>query len=530
MVQPCTPAASAHYLMALDAGTGSVRAVIFDLQGNQIAVGQAEWRHLAVADVPGSMEFDLVKNWQLACDCMRQALQLAGIAPSAVVAVAACSMREGIVIYDGDGTPIWACANVDARAAREVSELKEIHDYGFESEVYRATGQTLALSAIPRLLWLAHHRPDIYRQASTVTMISDWLAYMLCGELAVDPSNAGTTGLIDLATRNWKPALLQMAGLRADILSPVKETGSKLGAVTASAAAQCGLFAGTPVVVGGGDVQLGCLGLGVVRPAQTAVLGGTFWQQVVNLAEPLTDPEMNVRINPHVIPGMVQTESISFFTGLTMRWFRDAFCAEEKLIAERLGIDAYALLEEMASRVPAGSWGVMPIFSDVMRFKSWYHAAPSFINLSLDPDKCNKATLFRALEENAAIVSACNLQQIADFSGARASSLVFAGGGSKGRLWSQILADAAGITVKVPVVKEATALGCAIAAGVGAGVWSSMAETGERLVRWEREHVPDGEKHALYLESRQKWQAVYHEQLGLVDHGLTTSLWKAPGL
>lgn len=87
-----------------------------------------------------------------------------------------------------------------------------------------------------------------------------------------------------------------------------------------------------------------------------------------------------------------------------------------------------------------------------------------------------------------------------------------------------------GLTVNVPVVKEATALGCAIAAGVGAGIWSSMAETGERLVRWEREHVPDKEKHALYRESREKWQAVYQEQLGLVDHGLTTSLWKAPGL
>ena len=403
MARLFTPSESKYYLMALDAGTGSIRAVIFDLEGNQIAVGQAEWRHLAVPDVPGSMEFDLNKNWQLACECMRQALHNAGIAPEYIAAVSACSMREGIVLYNNEGTPIWACANVDARAAREVSELKELHNNTFENEVYRATGQTLALSAIPRLLWLAHHRSDIYRQASTITMISDWLAYMLSGELAVDPSNAGTTGLLDLTTRDWKPALLDMAGLRADILSPVKETGTLLGVVSSQAAELCGLKAGTPVVVGGGDVQLGCLGLGVVRPAQTAVLGGTFWQQVVNLAAPVTDPEMNVRVNPHVIPGMVQAESISFFTGLTMRWFRDAFCAEEKLIAERLGIDTYTLLEEMASRVPPGSWGVMPIFSDRMRFKTWYHAAPSFINLSIDPDKCNKATLFRALEENAAI-------------------------------------------------------------------------------------------------------------------------------
>ncbi len=481
MARLFTPSESKYYLMALDAGTGSIRAVIFDLEGNQIAVGQAEWRHLAVPDVPGSMEFDLNKNWQLACECMRQALHNAGIAPEYIAAVSACSMREGIVLYNNEGTPIWACANVDARAAREVSELKELHNNTFENEVYRATGQTLALSAIPRLLWLAHHRSDIYRQASTITMISDWLAYMLSGELAVDPSNAGTTGLLDLTTRDWKPALLDMAGLCADILSPVKETG-------------------------------------------------TFWQQVVNLAAPVTDPEMNVRVNPHVIPGMVQAESISFFTGLTMRWFRDAFCAEEKLIAERLGIDTYTLLEEMASRVPPGSWGLMPIFSDRMRFKTWYHAAPSFINLSIDPDKCNKATLFRALEENAAIVSACNLQQIADFSNIHPSSLVFAGGGSKGKLWSQILADVSGLPVNIPVVKEATALGCAIAAGVGAGIFSSMAETGERLVRWERTHTPAPEKHELYQDSRDKWQAVYQDQLGLVDHGLTTSLWKAPGL
>ena len=146
-----------------------------------------------------------------------------------------------------------------------------------------------------------------------------------------------------------------------------------------------------------------------------------------------------------------------------------------------------------------------------MRFKTWYHAAPSFINLSIDPDKCNKATLFRALEENAAIVSACNLQQIADFSNIHPSSLVFAGGGSKGKLWSQILADVSGLPVNIPVVKEATALGCAI-------------------VRWERTHSPDPEKHELYQDSRDKWQAVYQDQLGLVDHGLTTSLWKAPGL
>jgi autoinducer 2 (AI-2) kinase len=96
----------------------------------------------------------------------------------------------------------------------------------------------------------------------------------------------------------------------------------------------------------------------------------------------------------------------------------------------------------------------MPIFSDAMHFKQWYHAAPSFINLSIDAEKCNKATLFRALEENAAIVSACNLAQISRFSGVTFDSLVFAGGGSKGALWSQILSDVTGLPVRVPAARS----------------------------------------------------------------------------
>ena len=138
------------YLLALDAGTGSIRAVIFDLNGRQLAVGQAEWKHLSVDNVPGSMEFDLTTNWQLACQCIRQALDAARLSAADIQSVACCSMREGIVLYDRNGEAIWACANVDARASREVAELKEIHDYRFESEVYEVSGQTLALSAMPR--------------------------------------------------------------------------------------------------------------------------------------------------------------------------------------------------------------------------------------------------------------------------------------------------------------------------------------------------------------------------------------------
>lgn len=521
------------YLMAIDAGTGSVRAIIFDLKGQQISVGQREWKHLPVPDVEGSMSFDLENNWMLTCECIAEAITTSGLPPTAIKGMSTCSMREGIILYDKNRQPIWGCANVDSRAGKQVADLKDQiigQTQPFEEAMYQNTGQTLALSAVPRLLWLKQHNPEIYEATSTMTMISDWLSYQLSGELAVDPSNAGTTGILSLHHRDWYRDILEQSGIKSTILPPVKETGTQLGQVSEKAAKACGLQAGTPVVMGGGDVQLGCLGLGVVRASQTAVLGGTFWQQVVNLPQPMTDPAMDIRINPHVIPEMAQAESISFFTGLVMRWFRDAFCSEEKRLAESTGKDAYTLLEEQAMQVPAGSYGVLSIFSDAMHFKKWYHAAPSFINLSIEPEKCNKAVLFRALQENAAIVSLCNLEQIAQFSNTQPEYIVFAGGASKGTLWPQILADVTGKEIRIPVVKEATALGCAIAAGVGVGLYDDLASTGERLVQWDKIIQPNADVFEQYQTVRHRWETVYQKQLDLVDSGLTTTMWKAPGL
>ncbi len=519
-----------QYLMAIDAGTGSVRAVIFDTKGNQVSVGQREWVHHEVEGVDGSMDFDLNTNWNLISQCIKEAIEKSNIETLDIKGISSCSMREGIVVYDKDLIPFWACANVDSRSGKQLTELKKLHNNSFEENIYKETGQTLALGAAPRLLWLKEYRPELYERIAYISMISDWIGYKISGKIAVDPSNAGTTGFLSLTTRDWNLDILSQAGIRNDILPLVLETGSVLGSVTEQVAVEIGLTVGTPFVIGGGDVQLGCLGLGVVRPHQTAVLGGTFWQQVVNLPEPIVDPTMNVRVNPHVIPSLVQAESISFFTGLVMRWFRDVFCSEEKKRAEETGQDAYTILENMARDVPVGSYGIMPIFSDAMHYKKWYHASPSFLNLSISPERCNKGSIFRSLQENAAIVSAINLQQVFDFSGANPDYIVFAAGGSNGQLWCQILSDVTGMEVRVPVVKEATALGCAIAAGVGAGIYADLASTSEKLVQWACIYQPDMNNHYLYQEVTHRWLEVYKEQLKLVDRGLTTSLWKAPGL
>lgn len=518
-----------RYFMTIDAGTGSGRAVIFDTAGKQLGIAQQEWTHVSEPDVPNSMGFDFRKNWELLCNCIRAVIDKAGIQSDEIAAVTATSMREGILLYDSRGKELFGVANVDARADAEVAELNARFPDA-ERRFYAQSGQTFALGALPRLLWVKKNRPKVYEQARSMNMISDWVLTKLSGVIATDPSNGGTSGLFSLERRQWASEMAGEVGLKDDIFPPVYEPGTVIGEVMQESADATGLQKGTPVVMGGGDVQLGSAGLGVVRPGQVAVLGGTFWQQLVNIEGALTHPQMDLRINPHVIKGLSQVEGITFFSGLVMRWFRDALCHEEKIEAEKHGIDTYALLEAMAQEVPAGSHGILPIFSDAMHYGKWYHAAPSFLNLSLDPQKSSKAAMFRALEENAAIVSMLNLEAIFKFTGVDTDTITFAGGASKGELWSQILADVTGRQVKIPNVNEATALGGAFAAGVATGEYSSIEEAATSLVQWKKSYEPDMHKHAHYRAIADQWQKAYAAQLALVDQGVTTSMWKAPGV
>ena len=160
-------------------------------------------------------------------------------------------------------------------------------------------------------------------------------------------------------------------------------------------------------------------------------------------------------------------------------------------------------MEGLAAQTPAGAYGVIPIFSDAMDFSRWYHASPSFLNLSLDPARCSKGVIFRALEENAAIVAAINLERVREFAeGNPTSPLVFAGGASKGKLWPQIVADVTGREIRIPVVREATSLGGAAAAGVGIGIYRNLAEAAGAMVRWERNVEPNLANRAIYDDPR----------------------------
>ncbi len=518
---------SNQYLLAIDAGTGSCRAVLFDPDGKQVAMAQREWTHYPQPEYPGSQVFNTRANWMYICDCIRQVLATPGVTPDSILGVSSTSMREGIVLYDKAGQEIWACPNVDSRAGEEAAELV---DRKLAEKIYFTGGDWVAITSPPRLLWLQKHEPETFERIAHLTMLSDWILFKLCGEYITDPSAGSSSGMFDLALRTWSDEIVKMCGLSPDVLPAVYESGTVLGRVHGQAAIDTGLKEGTPVVVGGADTQLSLVGIGQVEAGQFTIVGGTFWQHTVGVNQPLIDPESRLRTLCHAIPGQWMLEGIGFYSGLTMRWFRDAFCQLELEQAQRLNQDPYVLMEQIALEVPAGSNGVMGIFSNLMNAKRWIHASPAFLQFDVgNPANSGRKECIRAIEESAAYVAYGHMKIIESLTGLNFSEIVFTSGAAKGTLWPQIMADVLNCRVKVPVVKESTSLGAALYAGLGVGLYQDLKSVAQSIVSFEKTYEPDPTNHQIYQELYEQWSRIYERSLSMVEEGLIRPLWRAAG-
>ena len=266
------------------------------------------------------------------------------------------------------------------------------------------------------------------------------------------------------------------------------------------------------------------------EPGQAGVFGGSFWQYEFNTDKSTPDPDYRVRVNCHAIPQIWQHEALAFKPGLVMRWYRDGFCQAEKAEAKERGVDVYDVMNERAAEIPAGSHGMLCCFSNVMNYIHWTHASPTFTNFELDPERFNKYTFYRAILENTALLVRGHIDLVKEATGNEPDELIFAGGASKSPLWAQIVADVTGKNVRIPEVKEATALGAAVLAGYGVGIYPSIAEGAKRVVKWDKTFSPNPDNKAVYDQLYVQWKDVYKSQLELAEEGKVKSMWRAPGL
>jgi autoinducer-2 kinase len=469
-----------HFL-ALDAGTGSGRAAIFDVEGNLLACSAQEWgyetSHFPGDFVPGS-EFDAEKFWGILCRAARDALARARVPPRAIAGIAATSQREGSVFLDQAGKELLATPNFDSRGFAEGVEVLE--GLGGPERLYRLTGHVPPfIFPLSRLLWWRKRFPE--RPVATTLMISDWVTYRLTGERVAEPSNAVESMLFDVERLDWSEEIRRAFDLPASLLPRLLAAGALAGHVSAAAARATGLLQGTPVFTGGADTQCGLLGSGVVQPEEAGAVIGTTGPVQIVLRQPTFDARRQLWVGAHVVPGLWVLESNAGDTGKAYLWLLELMNLKPESAAD------YARLDQQAAEANPEA----PVFAFV---------GPSIFDLrSLNPARAagllfpypfgrrrpGRGEMVRGFLESVAFATRANLEQLEEATGRKIERLTLGGGMTQSRLLVELVSEVCAIPLRVGRVTETAALGCALLAGTGAGVYPDLVSAASQTVGYE---------------------------------------------
>lgn len=471
-----------RWLLGLDLGGGSIRCMAVDAREGRRVVAARGWHFDPAAGTAGlGSDLDLDGVWSLLREVVPEALAQAGARPEDVAGMAVSAQRFSSVVLAADGRVLLAVPNRDARAAAQWLGLGEERCAALHAD----TGLwPMSIHASARLLWLAKERPRELERAVVNYALSDWVNWRLCGVHATDPSQAGCSGLFSLAGRSWSSASLAALGLPARIFPPLRESSTRLGALASGAAQELGLLAGMAVSVGGGDTQCGLLGAGALAPGDAAWVAGTTAPLQLVVDTPLLDPAAALWSGHHVVPGRWVLECNGGPVGDSLGWisrllFPEARQPELRLFAEADAhpMGASGLLSTLgADRVNPRSPG-MPVGQITLN------------HLSCAPAQARPA-LARAVLEGVAYGVRADLERLESLAGTPVSELRLVGGLARSEVLARVLATVLGRPVVVPESHEATALGAALCAGVGSGLFRDLQDAASRLVRPRATYEP----------------------------------------
>jgi len=462
-------------VVALDAGTGSGRAAVFDLEGHLLGLAAEDWTFRVPEDEPLGSEFDPEQVWATLARATRRAMSQAGVPPAAVQAVSATSQRNGVVFLDRQGRELYCGTNRDARGVLHAEEIAD----RFGERICRVTGRwPLGLGALGRLWWFRQHRPETYARVARLLMVSDWLIYRLCGELCSEPTNASSSLLFDIQRREWSVELAEALGFSPAIFPPCAYPGAVAGALRAPAGADLGLPDGIPVVVGAGDSQAAGLGCAAFEDGTMFTVAGTTLPLQMALAEPLLDPRHRLQTGGYLLPDRWVLESNGGLAGAIYRWFAETFAGADP---------DYDQLEQEAAAAPTGQ--VLAVLGpQIADFSCLRFPPPSLFRfpfLGALEEPITRGNFARSIMESVAYAIQGNLEQITAVSTLPVPVLHLCGGLARSGLLVQIVADVCERPVRVPVVREASCLGAGICAAVGAGAFPSLQAAARAMVRWE---------------------------------------------
>lgn len=456
-------------LVGVDVGTQGTKAVVVSQEGRVLGTGFKEY---GVEQPRPSWAEQWPQVWEEAVyQAIANAVNQAKISPKDVMALAISGLYGGSGIpVDREMTPLRPCLIwMDRRATAEVQWIKENVDL---EKLFRVTGNYVdTYFGFPKILWIKRNEPEIWRKVYKFVPPSCYIEYKLTGKLAIDYSSAGNLGgLFDLRRLKWSEEMAQALGIPLEFMPErLVPSTEVVGELTSEAARRCQLVPGIPVVAGGIDAPMATLSAGAVEPGDNVAMMGTStcWG-VVHHGEGLSP---NLVSMPHVInPGEeIYTWGGAATSGALVRWLRDNLAEAEAEAAQKVGLEAYQLLDLKAEKVPPGSEGllVLPYFMGE-RAPLWDpKARGTVVGLTLYH---TKAHLYRAMMEAAAYSLRHSIETGAQCGLRIKGETRVVGGVSKSRLWVQILADVTGRSILVPKGNVEAPLADALVAGLGVGL------------------------------------------------------------
>lgn len=461
-------------LLAIDVGTGSVRAALMTAAGETLAFAAQD--HEQIVPRFGWAEQRPADWWTGAVAVIRRVLDALPGAAARIAAIGACGQMHATVLVDADGNPALDAVPLwnDKRNRDTVERF--IREQSWQALLPVAGNPPAVAWWGFKLRWLKAHCPAAYARTAAVLSAKDWINFKLTGEMAIDAPEASCTYLYDVAAGSWSRALADRLGIDPALLPSIREPHEILAGVSRQAAAQTGLPEGAPVVVGISDYPGALLGSGVIAPGLASDVTGTSTLLTLCTAAPVLHPAIsNVR---GALPNW-SAFTILDAGGDAMRWARRAF--HEKAYD-------YDRIVSLAASAPAGA-GMMlflPYLSGE-RLGARTNARAQFIGLTSGH---GAAHLHRAVMEGVAFAAARNLR-IMEQAGNRLDRMIAAGGGAKTRLWLEIKASLYGCPILTTAAEECSVLGCAMLAGTGVGFFPDLSAAVSRLVRFTGEILPN---------------------------------------
>jgi xylulokinase len=473
-------------LIGLDVGTTNVKAVAFDPAAGEVVAVTAQPTPYVDVGVYGR-EIDPTGLWEVTAGCLRRVIADAG---RPVLAVGIASMAEAGVPLDARGRPLYNI--IPWYDPRTEPQLQQVLARLGPTRLFEITGQaTRNVHTLFKILWLREHAPSAMANLWRWLSVSDYVAYQLTGATATDFTLASRTMLFDQRTRRWSDELLAIAGLRVDQLPSLGLSGDVVGTVTPDAVAATGLAAGVLVAIGGHDHLCGALAVGAVNPGQVADSIGTAESMVIPVGAYVGDERLRLSRTccyAHVADGYVVQAGMAM-SGGGLEWLAQRLFGECQ--------DPVASALRAAATAPTGADTLLyfPYLGGNGAPVGDENVTACFIGLRPTHDRGH---LVRALLEGIAFAMRDALDVVAPVIGPSAAPILAFGGGSRSPLWLQIRANVLGMPITGVEVPEAVAVGAALLAGVGSGLFPNAAEAASGVRRTGTSYEPDPAEHATY--------------------------------